>query len=102
MVKSLNTNRFTILQSRFTLAFPQPPNPSQRIIKLVHDPFFQRNDSVVRDLNLLRTDLGTKFCDIEVADTVGFAQLPYPFFRIARVYLVWTRIILNNRLEISH
>src|SRR5438874_6712599 len=87
MVKSLNTNRFTILESRFTLPFPPPPNPSQWIIKLIHHPFFQRNNSVVRDLNLLRTNLGTTFRDVAVADSVGFAQFRHPIFGIEGVHL---------------
>jgi len=47
----------------------------------------ERNNSVVRDLNLLRANLGTTFGNVAAADPVGFAQFRNPIFGIERVHL---------------
>src|SRR3989441_7081130 len=35
-----------------------PAQPQERIVVAVHDPFLERNDSVVGDLDLLRANVG--------------------------------------------
>src|SRR6266571_6941900 len=44
-----------------------PAQPQERVIVAVHHPFLERNDSVVRDLDLLRTDLGAAARDVAKA-----------------------------------
>ena len=77
--------------------FTRPPQPSQRVIKFIHHSFFQRNNPVVRDLNLLRTNLGAAFRDVALPDPVGFAQLRYPIFGIERVHLQGGRVNQETR-----
>lgn len=39
-----------------------------RIVKLVDDTFFERNDGIIRDRNLFWANLGTAFRDVAIAD----------------------------------
>src|SRR3974390_2611252 len=46
-------------RSRFGLAPHFAQQPTNRIVVVVGNAFFERNDPVVRDVNALGTDLGT-------------------------------------------
>src|SRR5439155_7098206 len=69
-ISPIPSARFTILNSRLALLLQPPPNPAQRIIKIVHDALFQRNDSVVRDLDTFGTNLGATLGNVAVTDPV--------------------------------
>ena len=83
---------FTIYVLPFALPLLLPPNPSQWVIKFVHNPFLQRNNAIVRDFDLFRTNLGTAFRNIAVADPVGFAQFLDPIFGVERMHLQRGRV----------
>jgi hypothetical protein len=57
------------------LAAELPEQHGQRIVKLIHDALFERDDSVVGDANVLGTDLGATFGD--VAETQAQLILEY-------------------------
>ena len=44
------------------------PYPGQWIIKISCDPFLEGDDSIVSDVDVLRTYFGTAFCNLAVAD----------------------------------
>src|SRR6266702_6150205 len=44
-----------------------PAQPQERIVVAVHDPFLERNDPVVGDLDLLRADVGAAARDVAEA-----------------------------------
>src|SRR4051794_30789702 len=47
---------------------PQPfPDKAERIVKLVHHAFLERNDGVVRDVYIFRTNVGAALRDVAVA-----------------------------------
>src|SRR6266404_7792135 len=71
------------------LTFPLQllPDPSQRIVKIIHDPFLQRDDPVVGDLNVLRANFRATFGDVAVADPVRRAQFFEAILGIERMHL---------------
>ena len=73
--------------SRIPLLLQPPPNPPQRIIKLIHDAFFQRNDSVVRDFNAFGTNLRATLGDIAVTDSLRVPQFLDAILRVEWVHL---------------
>jgi hypothetical protein len=62
------------------------PKPAKRIIKLVHHAFFQRNDSVIGNLNVFRTNFGAAFRDVAVTDPLSVSQVLQPIFGIERMH----------------
>src|SRR4029453_16168300 len=55
--------------------FLQPsPEPPKWIKTFIHDAFFQRNNSVVRDLNAFGTNLRATLGDVAVTDPVSVPQ----------------------------
>src|ERR1700738_2098474 len=66
--KSIHELRFSIHHS--TILLQLLPNPSERIVEIVHPPLFQRDDPIVRNLNVLRANLCATFRDVAVADAV--------------------------------
>src|SRR6266850_4996737 len=57
-----------------------------RVVKLVHHPFFQRDDRIVRDCNVFRADLRAAFGDVAQADPLSFLQLCQSVFRVKRMH----------------
>src|SRR5262249_7521097 len=49
-------------------ALDLPPHPQHRVVILVHDALFQRDDAVVGDLDVLGADLGAALGDVTQAD----------------------------------
>src|SRR5436309_12686139 len=60
--------------SSFFPAFEKPRQLAQRIIELIDDALFQRNDSVVGDRDTLRANFGATLGDVAVTDAVGALQ----------------------------
>src|SRR5215210_6982493 len=60
---------------------------SQRIKELIHHPLLERNDRIIRDRDMLRTDLGAALGDVAEADSVSCAQLWYSILHVQRVHL---------------
>src|SRR5438128_2274677 len=60
---------------------------SERIVHLVDHPFFQRDDRVVGDVDLFRTDPGAALGDVAVPDAMQLLELPGPLFDVERVHL---------------
>src|SRR3954451_6607567 len=50
--------------------FQPPPEPSQWIIEIIYDAFFQRNDSIISNFNVFRAPLRTALGDVAVADSL--------------------------------
>jgi hypothetical protein len=68
--------------------FLQPsPEPPKWIKKFIHDAFFQRNDSVVRDLDAFWTNLRATFGDVAVTDPISIPQFLNAILRIERMHL---------------
>src|SRR5687768_7080714 len=61
--------------------------PSNRIIKLVHHPFLEWDDPVVRDLDVLRADLRTALRDVAVPDAVLAFELGHAILDVERMHL---------------
>src|SRR2546426_7005504 len=64
-----------------------PKQPLDRIVKLVHDSFLQRNYGVVRNRYAFRTHLGATLCDVAVADSLGFRKFLHSVFCVERMHL---------------
>ena len=62
------------LERPVLLPLQPPPNPTKRIVKLIHNTFLQRNDPIVGDLNILWANFRAAFGDVAKADAVGLAQ----------------------------
>src|SRR5438876_3199894 len=80
-------SRITILGSRFTFPFHPSPEPTERIIKLIHHPLLQRNDSVISDLDAFRTNFRATLGDVAVPNTLGVPQFLDAIFGIERMHL---------------
>ena len=80
-------NRFTILDSRFTIPFHPSPEPAQWVIKLINHPFLQWDDSIVGDLDAFRTNLCATLRDVAVADALRVPQFFDAIFGIERMHL---------------
>src|SRR5678815_448324 len=65
----------------------QLPDPSERIVKLVHDALLERNDGVVRDRDVLGTDLRAALGDVAVTDALGLFQFLKTVRGVERVHL---------------
>lgn len=64
----------------------------QRIIKFVGHSFFERNDSVVRNCNMFRTNFGAAFRDIAIADPVTTLQIAKSILGVERVHIQCRRV----------
>src|SRR5262249_52438072 len=72
-----------------------PKDPEQglkRIVEPVNDALLQRNDRVVGDRDVFRTNFRTTLCDIAESDSLRLLQLRQPVFRIQRMHLERGRI----------
>src|SRR5882672_5607645 len=56
------------------------------IEKLIHHALFQRDNGVIGNLNVFRTDMGAAFGDVAVADVESFSQLADPVFGVERMH----------------
>src|SRR5258708_29627540 len=87
----LSNGRF-VLRGRGFLSAEDLHEVADWIVELVDAPLLERNDRIVRDRNMLRTDLGAAFRDVAVADSVRLLQLRYAIRRIQRMHLQGCRI----------
>src|SRR5258707_1347355 len=62
-------------------------NPHQRIVELVHYAFLQRNDRVVRNVDVLRTNLRATFRDVAKPDAQLILQQLRPRDAVHRVHI---------------
>src|ERR1041385_3729683 len=49
-------------------------HPHHWVIKLIHYPFLQRNNRVVRDMDVLGADLRTALCNVAIPDAQFILQ----------------------------
>src|SRR6185369_15091947 len=63
------------------------PDPLDRVVELVDDPFLERDDRVVGDLDVLRADLGAALGDVAVADAATVLEIPTPVRFVDRMHL---------------
>jgi hypothetical protein len=80
-------SRISILGSRVTLSLHPSPEPTQRIIEFINDSFFQRNDSVVRDLDAFRANLRATLGDVAIPNALRVPQFFNAIFGIERMHL---------------
>jgi hypothetical protein len=67
---SADCSRLLLLSFLFQL----PKEPSHRIIILVNDALFERNDCIVSDVNVFWTDLSAALGDVAISETQLFFQ----------------------------
>src|SRR5689334_2751533 len=84
---TIDDSRFTILDARPAFLLQSPPNPAQRIIKIVHHTLFQGNDSVVRNMNAFGANLRATLRDITITDPVSIPQFLHPILGVQRMHL---------------
>ena len=72
---------------------------AKRIVMLVDDTFFERNNRIIRDGYVLRANLCTAFCDVAVADAEKVFQLLGPVFGIERMHFERSRINQKSRAD---
>jgi hypothetical protein len=77
----------TIHVLRITLLLQSPPEPAEWIEKFVYDAFLQRNDPIIRDLDIFGANLGATFGDVAVTDSVRIPQFFDAICGIERVHL---------------
>src|SRR4051812_47426391 len=65
----------------------------------VHNTLFERNNSIIRDSYMLRTDLCAAFCDVAVADAEQVLQVLCPVFSIKRMHLKRRRVHQKSRSD---
>ncbi len=75
------------LDCRITFPLQPAPDPTKRIVKVVHYAFLQRNNSVIGDLNAFGANLCATFCDIAVTDPLRISQFLNAILGIERVHL---------------
>src|SRR5712675_1962512 len=61
-------------------------NPNQRIVKFVHHPLLQRNNGVIRNVNIFRADLRATFRDVAKPDAQLILQQLRPRNAIHRMH----------------
>src|SRR5687767_8829274 len=54
------------------------PGPVQRVVVGVRDPFLERDDRVIGDLDVLRRELGAALGDVAVADPAAVLEVFAP------------------------
>src|SRR6476620_890233 len=64
----------------------QSQEEPQRVVKLINDPLLERNDCVVRNCNVFRTDLGAALGDIAKTDTAGLPEFRSAILDVQRVH----------------
>src|SRR5436190_8431338 len=87
-------NRFTDLGSRVTsfrcrIALPLhlSPDPTKRIVKIVHHALLQRNNSIIGNLNAFGANLRATFRNIAITDPLLVSQFLDAIFGIERMHL---------------
>src|SRR6266436_4433664 len=88
-------------RSTFFPAFEKPRQLAQRIVELIDDALFQRDDSVIGDRDALRANFGATLGDVAVADAVGALQFLQPIFGVQRVHLQGRRMNQKARTDES-
>src|SRR3954467_15015284 len=66
----------------WVLPLQDPEEPRQGVVEAIHDALFQRNDRIVRDANLLRTDIGAALRDVAVPDAVLVLEVHHPVLAV--------------------
>src|SRR6266566_8192628 len=89
------------LRSSFFPAFEKPRQLAQRIVELIDDALFQRNDSVIGDRDALRANFSATLGDVAVTDAVGALQFLQPVFGVQRVHLQGGRMNQKARTDES-
>src|SRR6185436_16623915 len=79
-----------------TKHLPQLP---ERIVKLVHHPFLQWNDRIVRDGDLFGANLGAALGDVTKAHSLGALELLQPILRVERMHLQRRHINQETRAD---
>src|SRR6476469_6916149 len=78
-------------ESGFKSDIPLPlqlfPDPAQRIVMIIYDPFLQRNNSVVGNVNILGANLRATLRDVAVTNPVRGSQLLEPILGVERMHL---------------
>src|SRR4029453_12978355 len=64
-----------------------PQEPGDRVEVPIHDPLFERDDGVVGDVDVLRTDLGAALRDVAVTDAVLVLERRNTILGIERIHL---------------
>src|SRR5436190_19117644 len=72
---------------------------SQRIIKSIHDPLFQRNDSIVSDGDFFGADFGAALGDVAVTDAMSLFQFRQAILGIERMHLQRGRVNQEARAD---
>src|SRR5258707_3977474 len=62
-------------------------DPGQRVVELGHDPLLERDDRVVGDVDVLRTDLGAALRDVAEPDAGLRPQELEAVVRVERLHL---------------
>src|SRR5438093_5750158 len=73
--------------STIRLSLQPSPDPTERIIKVVHYAFFQWNNPVIGDLNAFRANLCAALGDVAIADPLAVSQFVSTVFSIQRMHL---------------
>src|SRR5262249_55960351 len=61
--------------------------PKERIVKPIHHAFFQRNDAVVRDVDMFRPTPGATFGDVAWADVERVLEEAEPVHGVERMHI---------------
>jgi len=75
------------------------PKPAERIVKIVHHPLLQRNDSVVGNLNALGTNLGAAFRNVTVTNSMRVPQLLDAILGIERMHFQRGHVDQKSRAD---
>src|SRR5437879_1862310 len=76
-----------LLHSATATAGELTPGPGQRVVVLSHHPLLERNNGVVSDFDLLRTDLRAALGDVAHADPGARLDQLQPVIAIQRMHL---------------
>src|SRR5437773_935570 len=71
---------------------PFAEQSAERIVELVDDPLLQRDDGVIGDRDVFRTDLRAAFGDVAIADALRLAQLFETVLGVERMHLERRRV----------
>lgn len=70
-----------------------------RIVELVNDAFFERDDGVVRNRDMFRADFRTTFGDVTISDTIRILQFLQPVFSVNWVHFQGSGVNEESRSD---
>src|SRR5579885_2514644 len=76
-----------IVGGRRLFFFEHAEQPSQRIVILIDHPLFERNNRVVSDVNLFRTNLAAALGDVAIAYAALFPEVLQTVSAVERMHL---------------